>query len=665
MLPSLVVALSLAVPYLPQTDALCGGAAAAMVFRYWGDAHADVEQFAPLVDRRAKGIADDVLVRAVQARGWETLRFAGSVETLKAEIDRRHPIVVLVADRKTRYHYLVVTDVDDSHVVVHDPTWGPSRPIAIADFVRIWRPTNFWSLLILPLAAREIAPDRTSSAPTATETSPSSTGSGCDRLLEEAVDEARRVDARDAYPLLDRVRAQCPDSAGPLRELAGVQFAAGRWRAAADLAERAVAREPKDNYAWDILGSSRFVQDDLPGALVAWNQIGEPRIDLVHIDGLRHTRYKTIADSLRLKPNTLLTAGAFQLAARRLQELPDRSAARLSYRPAPDGYAEVEATVVERSGLPRGTAEWFAQGARVAVDREVRVDLPGPTSQGEMWSASWRWWSNRPRVAISFAAPHVGAMPGIWRVDGSWESQAYAFDRTEPIVAETVESHAHGGLSVSDWLAPGIRYVASAGFDAWRQAGANRRAAFVGASLERRWFDDRWSMTGKGTAWLPVSGGSTLRDAGVRTAFVSSASKKGSVYLADLGAERVSDAAPLELWPGATDGHASPLLVRAHPLLDDGIFSIANGSVFGRTVKYASAEAQRWFEPKTAIHLGVATFVDLASASRGPTPEHGGAVQLDLGIGLRIGIPGSERSLRVDLAHGTRDGADALTIGWQ
>jgi len=36
------------VPYLPQTDLLCGGAAAAMVFRYWGDLHADAAPFAPL-----------------------------------------------------------------------------------------------------------------------------------------------------------------------------------------------------------------------------------------------------------------------------------------------------------------------------------------------------------------------------------------------------------------------------------------------------------------------------------------------------------------------------------------------------------------------------------------------------------------------------------------
>ena len=52
-LSSLLVALTLNVPFLPQTPALCGGAAVAMVFRYYGDRHADVQQFAPLVDRRA------------------------------------------------------------------------------------------------------------------------------------------------------------------------------------------------------------------------------------------------------------------------------------------------------------------------------------------------------------------------------------------------------------------------------------------------------------------------------------------------------------------------------------------------------------------------------------------------------------------------------------
>src|SRR5437764_691998 len=83
LLATLTAALLLAassaidVPYLPQTDALCGGAAAAMVFRYWGDAHADAREFAPIVDRRAGGIATDVLTEAVRSRGWRTATIDG------------------------------------------------------------------------------------------------------------------------------------------------------------------------------------------------------------------------------------------------------------------------------------------------------------------------------------------------------------------------------------------------------------------------------------------------------------------------------------------------------------------------------------------------------------------------------------------------------------
>src|SRR4030095_12585579 len=142
MLTSLAVALSslssllLPVPYLPQTDALCGGAAAAMVFRYWGDTHADIEQFAPLVDRRAGGIADDVLVRAIEERGWQPRRFSGTVQSLTEQVEHGRPVIILLADRGPVNHYLVVTGVEADAVVVHDPSWGPARRMAFADLMR-------------------------------------------------------------------------------------------------------------------------------------------------------------------------------------------------------------------------------------------------------------------------------------------------------------------------------------------------------------------------------------------------------------------------------------------------------------------------------------------------------------------------------------------------
>jgi predicted double-glycine peptidase len=664
MLTSLVVALSLAVPYLPQTDALCGGAAAAMVFRYWGDAHADVEQFAPLVDKRAGGIADAVLVKAIEERGWRSLLFSGSVNQLNEQLHNGRPVVILVADHGGRHHYLVVTGIEPDAVLVHDPAWGPSRRMAFADLVRVWRPTHFWSLVILP-------PDRR-----ATSTSPSTAeraeraensrlkfGSECDRRLQDAIDEAGRHTPDEAYEILDRVRAQCPAKAGPLGELAGVRFAQHRWRDAEDLAERAVARDLTDGYAWDVLASSRFLQDDFDGALRAWNHVGKPIINLVHIDGLAHTRYQTVATAMGLAPNMLLTESAFQLAARRLEELRGLSAARLTFRPEADGFVTVNVAAVERAGPPQGAVAWAAAGVQTAVDREARAAIPGSNGQGESWSASWRWWSGRPRVAVDFVAPHASA-PRIWRVDASWESQAYA-TAASSIDSAFDESRLHGALSLSDWLSATIRYSVTGGLDSWRGGAYTGRTVFVGASVERRWLNDRWSLAGTGTAWIPVSGGSVFQEASVRAAFRSSRSADRWVYLTDAGAERASDTAPLAIWPGAGDGHARDPLLRAHPLLNDGFVEVDGRSVLGRTLVYTNVEAQRWFVSTMPIHAGLAAFADIAGASRRRAPTAGGMTQIDLGGGLRLRIAGAAGTLRIDVAHGVRDHANALTVGWQ
>ena len=126
---SLAAVLAIDVPYLPQTDALCGGAAAAMVLRYWGEAHADAQEFAPLVDRRAGGIANSVLTAAVSTRGWRTERVDGTLAAIDARLYDRQPVIVLLPDRGDRYHYVVLTGSREAAIIVHDPAWGPCRTI--------------------------------------------------------------------------------------------------------------------------------------------------------------------------------------------------------------------------------------------------------------------------------------------------------------------------------------------------------------------------------------------------------------------------------------------------------------------------------------------------------------------------------------------------------
>ena len=289
---------------------------------------------------------------------------------------------------------------------------GNGRPAEDADTGRVLQPHQ-----------DQPAPDIT---PVETDVS-GAWPSTCDRLLANAIDEVERLGLSKADAILGDVRSRCPDSAGPIRELAAVRFAERRWQDAAALAQQAVARDPKDGYAWEVLASSRFIQNDLPAALRAWNQVGKPRIDSVRIEGLERTRYALVTEALDLRSSALLTAESFLRAERRLAQLPDRASARISFAPQSDGFASVDVAVAERPSRPRGRIEWAAAGMQVGLDRELAITVPGWRGQGDLWTGSWRWWDHRPRVAFSFAMPHVGTLPGVLRVEGSWEAQTYGF----------------------------------------------------------------------------------------------------------------------------------------------------------------------------------------------------------------------------------------------
>src|SRR2546427_571288 len=558
LFPSLIVALSLAaatpepiqataplaaepaialdVPYLPQTEAMCGGAAAAMVLRYWGDAHAGVQQFDALVDRRAGGIATTTLVAAVEQRQWRTYRTAASVDAIRDELRARRPVIVLLQDRPHRYHYVVVIGAGADRFVVHDPAWGPSRRLAAPELMRRWQAAKFWSLVILPPAngVPTTSQVRLKPDPTDARDLKPDPPDACDRRLDAAIDDVRQRGVAEADAIFNAVRSQCPDSAGPLRELAGVRFAERQWHEAVALAEQALARGPRDEYAWDVLASSRFMQDDVAGALRAWNQIGKPRVDTVQIEGLSRAPYALVADALALPAGGLLSEEIFRRAERRLSELPGYVDTRLGYRPQRDGFAAVNVVMVERPARPRGPVEWAAAGARTAIDREVSVVVPGMTGQGEQWEASWRWWTDRPRVALSFATPHRGVPPGVWRVDGSWEAQSYGFGMASSGLAPRplVERRAHGGIAASDWLTADVRYSLNAAIDSWNGV---RRTASIGGSLERRFASDRVSAAGDAATWMPLGSGFSFRSAGLRAMFRSSTTSIGTVVVAGGG----------------------------------------------------------------------------------------------------------------------------------
>jgi hypothetical protein len=257
---------------------------------------------------------------------------------------------------------------------------------------------------------------------------------------------------------------------------------------------------------------------------------------------------------------------------------------------------------------------------------------------------------------VTFSAPRVGPLPGIWRVEASWEAQTYITSQAGTL-RNAREENAHAGLKVANWLTSKFRYELGVGVDEWSGIG---RAASVGGSIERKALSDRASLSADATIWVPRAE-AAFGAVGTRAAFRSSPHRSGTIYLAEAGVESVSSTAPLQLWPGAGEGRVRRPLLRGHTLLND---DIVGGAIFGRQVGYGSFEMQYWLPSSLPAGFGFATFIDAAHASRRAAPELGAPQQVDAGIGLRLKLPGRERVLRIDYGRGLRDGQQALSIGW-
>jgi hypothetical protein len=433
-----------------------------------------------------------------------------------------------------------------------------------------------------------------------------------------------------------------------------------RWQEAAQLAALAAAQAPGDAPAWRLLAASQFILGDLDGALRAWNRIGEPRIDLVRVDGLDRTFETVVRDLLDLSPRTELTVARLQRARRRLALLPAASATRVGYRPVPGGLAEIEAAVVERPRLP-GRLGLVATGAHAAIERELLFGVTTPMGGGARLGLGWRWWEERPRLGLSLRTPSAFGRSGLWQLDGSWERQSYGIGQSDSEYIVTTDRR-RIALSYADWMGADTRLGLTAALDRWDRSG--NYLAISGAA-ERRLADDRLAVRGQVGLW-PVLGDTASFAAGGVDIFWRSLSTSESSrtphLIARAGLESASTAAPLDLWPGADVGHARDVLARAHPLLRGGVVS---GGIFGRTLAHGGVELQAKTFARGPARLGVALFTDVARVWHPLQSTNAGLTQIDVGIGLRVRMAGEARTLRIDVAHGLGDGQNAISAGWQ
>jgi hypothetical protein len=631
------------VPFMPQGEQLCGGAAAAMVMRFWGARDVYADAFAHLVSPTLGGIRGQDLLDELTARSWQATSFRGDKALVATHLSLGRPSIALIEDRPGTFHYVVLVAWAGDRVIAHDPARAPFRVYEEPSFLTAWEKSGYWTMLLMP-------GDRTGEmdVPTPASATASADRDRCAPITVEGVRLAGAGQLDDAARLLEVAIAACPDASGPRRELAGVHAARGEWTLAATRAGEALQRDPADAHAARILGTSLFLEDHRDAALEAWNVAGEPRIDLVSVQGLERVRYDAVARLLRLEPRTMLTPAGLGTARRRLAELPSASATRVAYVPREGGRADIEATVVERPLVPSGLIAFGVIAAEAAIDREVRVSTGSISGGGESFGATWRWWHRRPAVAVSMGMPApIDRTGAVWRVSAAVDEQTYG-------ASETVEERRSVTFSTTDWIGDRWRWEFGAGAARWSTTGVSLALNGV---VARHAADDRWRIQ---SGLHVYAGGIDTAAVSLLSEWQSKRAPEQTVWHGRGGVDVAGKAAPLGLWPGAGTGHARTPLLRAHPLLDDGV---VRDGVFGRTLAHGSVEWRHWMQPGLRIwRIAPAAFADVARAWR-TTEEFDSRPHVDVGVGLRLHVPGGG-ALRVDVARGLRDGEMAVSAGW-
>ncbi len=138
------------VPFHPQEDHQCGPASLAGVLNYQGLGISPDEIARDLFSKSAGGTLTIDMALYPQRKGFFSLSYSGGISDLREKIDSGYPLVVMVDYGFSvwqKNHFMVIVGYNNDGVIANS---GRKKHEFIENdsFLRTWRKTDFWTLLV-------------------------------------------------------------------------------------------------------------------------------------------------------------------------------------------------------------------------------------------------------------------------------------------------------------------------------------------------------------------------------------------------------------------------------------------------------------------------------------------------------------------------------------
>ena len=138
------------VPFYPGETNQCGPVSLAGVLNYWGVSVTPEEIARDIFSESAGGTLDIDMMIYARRKGLYAEQYEGSMDDIRRNIRLGRPLIVLVDYGFSFYqrnHFMVLVGYNEQGVIVNS---GDKREKMIPekDFLKIWRKTNSWTLLI-------------------------------------------------------------------------------------------------------------------------------------------------------------------------------------------------------------------------------------------------------------------------------------------------------------------------------------------------------------------------------------------------------------------------------------------------------------------------------------------------------------------------------------